>query len=70
MLRFNGSTGALIDTFAMVPSVRGITFGNDGKFYATSGFFSASVRRHDGVTGAFLDTFLPRAWITPRPRIC
>src|SRR5262249_56178530 len=57
--RYNGATGAFIDTFASGGGLRfpgGITFGPDGNLYVTSGF-SNSVLRYDGKTGAFLDAF-------------
>jgi WD40 repeat protein len=62
VFRFDGTTGATIDTFVAphsggldFPSV--MTFGPDGHFYVSSGFTN-EVLRYDGATGAFLDTFI------------
>lgn len=63
VLRFNGKTGAAIDTF--VPYASGglgnpydLRFGPDGNLYVTSGG-SSNVLRYDGATGAFLGAFVP-----------
>lgn len=63
VLRFNGKTGAAIDTF--VPYASGglgnpfdLRFGPDGNLYVTSGG-SNSVLRYDGATGTFLGAFVP-----------
>jgi DNA-binding beta-propeller fold protein YncE len=63
VLRFNGTTGAFIDTF--VPSGSGglaapqaAVFGTDGNLYVSSGG-SGSVLRYNGRTGAFIDDFVP-----------
>ena len=60
--RFNGKTGAFIDTF--VPDGSGglndpvkPIFGTDGNLYV-SGLNSNNVLRYDGKTGAFIDTFV------------
>ena len=61
--RFNGKTGAFIDTFVPVGSgglndpVKPI-FGPDGNLYV-SGLKSNNVLRYNGKTGAFIDTFVP-----------
>jgi DNA-binding beta-propeller fold protein YncE len=63
VLRYNGMTGAFIDTF--VPPGSGglngtndIAFGPDGNLYVAS-FLSDSVLRYNGATGAFIDAFVP-----------
>jgi DNA-binding beta-propeller fold protein YncE len=63
--RFDGGTGALIDTFASGGGLLGPThmvFGPDGNLYVASfgGLASNSkVIRYNGVTGAFIDDFVP-----------
>lgn len=61
--RYDGETGALIDTF--VPSGRGglnqasrLIFRPDNNLYVTS-FGGDSVLRYNGQTGAFIDAFIP-----------
>jgi streptogramin lyase len=58
--RYNGVTGAFIDT--VVPtgtllSARGLTFGPDGNLYVTN-FGGGTVARFDGTTWAFIDNFV------------
>jgi WD40 repeat protein len=62
VLRYNGTTGALISTFIVgVPipvdtqCINGMAFGPDGNLYIT-GFYS-TVYRYDGTTGAFINSF-------------
>ncbi len=59
--RFNGTTGAFIDSF--VPSgsgglarATGMTFGPDGQLYV-SAYHDGKIRRYNGTTGAFIDVF-------------
>ena len=63
ILRYDGRTGALLDTF--VPPRSGdlnnpffLTFGPDGNLYVSS-TGNHAVLRYDGATGAFLDAFVP-----------
>lgn len=63
VLRYDGRTGALRDTF--VPPRSGdlnnpffLTFGPDGQLYVSS-TGNHAVLRFDGTTGAFVDTFVP-----------
>ena len=63
VLRFDGTTGAFVSTFASHASLDGaasITYGSDGKLYVL-GEFSHNVLRFDGLTGAFLDEFISPA---------
>lgn len=60
MARYNGATGAFIDTFVPPgPGSTALGFGNDGNLYI-AGFTNngGSVRRYDGTTGTFIDTFV------------
>lgn len=60
VLRYNGTTGAFIGTFASSPLLDGaasITYGSDGNLYVL-GEFSKNVLRFNGVTGAFIDEFI------------
>jgi hypothetical protein len=60
VLRFDGTTGEFLGTFASHPSLDGvasITYGSDGKLYVL-GEFSLNVLRFDGLTGAFIDEFV------------
>ena len=56
--RFDGDTGAFIDTFVSgaPDGSQGATFGPDGNLYV-SHRDTTSVRRYDGTTGALIDTF-------------
>jgi len=62
VLRFNGVTGAYIDTF--IPAGRGGLLGplillfREGYLYVGD-TFAGAVRRYDAGTGAFVDNFLP-----------
>jgi len=59
ILRFSGSTGALLDSFASGGGLffpAGFLFGPDGQLYVND-HGTDSVLRYDGKTGAFLDTF-------------
>jgi DNA-binding beta-propeller fold protein YncE len=62
-LRYNGQTGAFLDTFVPAgtggldhPS--GLAFGSDGHLYVSS-TTTGSILRYDGGTGAFVDAFVP-----------
>ena len=58
VLRFNGTTGALIGTFASgggLNSPAGLVFGPDGNLYVTS--YPNEVIRFNGTTGAPIGTF-------------
>jgi len=63
VLRYNGTTDALIDAF--VPSTGNgglnfpdaVAFGQDGKLYVCSGG-TQQVLRYNGTTGAFIDVFV------------
>jgi outer membrane protein assembly factor BamB len=60
VLRYNGTTGEFLGTFASHASLDGvasITYGSDGKLYVL-GEFSLNVLRFDGLTGAFIDEFI------------
>jgi WD40 repeat protein len=61
VLRYNGTTGAFIDTFVSAGSgglngANGIEFGPDGNLYVAGGF-SDAILRYNGQSGAFLDVF-------------
>ena len=57
ILKFNGSTGAYIGIFANTTIFPyGVAFGPDDNLYV--GGNSGSTRRFNGVTGAFIDTFI------------
>ena len=58
ILRYNGKTGAFIDTFATGGLIRpyGSAFGPDGKLYVSS-FLTDQILRFDGKTGDFIDVF-------------
>jgi sugar lactone lactonase YvrE len=64
ILRYNGTSGAFIDTFAdenQTTSSRAILFGPDGNLYVADGNPrkpSRGVLRYNGATGAFIDTFV------------
>jgi streptogramin lyase len=62
ILRYDGTTGAFIDTFVPagsggLGSPYGITFGPDGNLYVSG--MSGNILRFNGKTGAFIDTFVP-----------
>ena len=73
VLRYNGTTGAFIDTFVSPGSgglafASDLTFGPDGNLYVTSEFTGPllpgmnspdSVLRFSGTTGAFIGAFVP-----------
>ena len=62
--RYDGTTGAFIDTFATPGNVgagwpdgpTGVAFGPDGNLYVTK---VDRVERYDGTTGAYIDDYLP-----------
>ncbi|MBW4508313.1 MAG: PEP-CTERM sorting domain-containing protein [Scytonematopsis contorta HA4267-MV1] len=59
ILRYNGTNGKFIDTFATGGGLvrpYGTAFGPDGNFYVSS-FLSDQILRYDGKTGVFLDVF-------------
>ncbi len=61
--RYNGQTGAFINTFVPAGSgglsvPYGLAFGPDGNLYASSSG-SNSLLRYNGQTGAFIDAFVP-----------
>lgn len=63
IMRFNGTTGAFIDTFVPAGSgglfgLGGLTFGPDKNLYIGS-FATSNVLRYNGTTGAFMDAFVP-----------
>jgi DNA-binding beta-propeller fold protein YncE len=63
VLRFDGASGAYLDTFVAAGSGglngpdAGLTFGPDGHLYVPS-FFNHRVLRYDGTNGAFLGVFV------------
>jgi hypothetical protein len=62
VVRYDGTTGAYIDTFVAAGSgglfaAQGLAFGPDGNLYVCSNF-SHQILRYDGHTGAFLGTFV------------
>lgn len=63
VLRYDGSTGAFISVFTNIPSQvadgSGLVFGPDGHLYVSTGFVGNSVQRFDGVTGRFINQFVP-----------
>lgn len=63
VMRYNGQTGAFIDTFATgggLSSAQGLAFGPDGNLYV-SGYLTDAVLRYDGTTGVFMDVFASSA---------
>ena len=57
--RYDGRTGAFIDTFAAGAGISGpfdLTFGPDGNLYLSCA--SNRIKRFNGTTGAFIDTFV------------
>ena len=67
VLRYDGTTGALIDAFVpegsgSLGNPTGPLFGPDGNLYVRStdpSFGPSAVLRYDGTNGAFIDEFLP-----------
>jgi DNA-binding beta-propeller fold protein YncE len=58
--RYNGTTGAFIDTFASGSGLsvpRGLVFGPDGNLYVSSQDTN-EVKRYNGTTGVFMDNFV------------
>ena len=63
VLRYDGDSGAFIDDFAdsgQVQSPRSVLFGPDGNLYVACGSSkkTSAVQRFNGVTGAFIDSFV------------
>jgi hypothetical protein len=63
VLRYNGVTGAFIDTFVSpfsggLDDPEGMAFGPDGNLYVSS-FNTDEILRYNGSTGAFIDSFIP-----------
>lgn len=58
--RYNGETGAFIDTFAS-GGAGDLVFGPDGNLYVSSfgELAKSKVIRYNGITGAFIDDFVP-----------
>jgi uncharacterized membrane protein len=64
ILRYDGTTGAFIDTFAAGGGVNdplGLAIGPDGNLYVASANTN-NVLRYNGVTGAPIDAFCLRPW--------
>jgi sugar lactone lactonase YvrE len=60
VVRFDGSTGAFLGTFASVDSPFGLTFGNDGHLYVVASVGGARrVGRFNGTTGQPMGTAVP-----------
>jgi hypothetical protein len=69
VLRFNGATGTFMDSFVApgssgpyFPDGVGVLFGPDHNLYVSSrgdGPSDSQVLRYDGMTGAFIDAFVP-----------
>lgn len=58
--RYDGLSGAFLDTFSSPTAIDGLdsmVFGPDGHLYVT-GYYSNNVGRYDGSTGAFIDQFV------------
>jgi DNA-binding beta-propeller fold protein YncE len=69
IVRFDGETGELIDTFVAagaggLNAPHGIGFGPDGNLYVASAF-SDAILRYDGNNGAFLDKFASESLDVP-----
>jgi DNA-binding beta-propeller fold protein YncE len=70
VLRYDGTTGAFIDTFVAPGSgglgePDGIVFGPDGNLYVSSRQTDNNVLRYDGINGAFLGVFTDRPVLAP-----
>ena len=73
ILRFGGASGEFIDEFAgggpppvdahttHLRAPHAVVFGPDGNLYVADGFVAATAKviRYDGVTGEFIDDFVP-----------
>ncbi|HOW73788.1 MAG TPA: hypothetical protein PKY77_24565 [Phycisphaerae bacterium] len=60
--RYNGRTGAFIDTFVSDGGLFGVldmVFGPDGNLYVTSAWPPIQLRCYHGTTGALIDVFAP-----------
>jgi DNA-binding beta-propeller fold protein YncE len=58
VLRYDGTSGASEGAFATgLSNPTHLAFGPDGNLYVVSNFHD-SVRRYDGVTGTFIDSFV------------
>jgi WD40 repeat protein len=59
VLRFNGTTGAFISTFASnVEDAAGLAFGPDSNLYVVNANTPGSITKLNGATGAFIDAFV------------
>jgi outer membrane protein assembly factor BamB len=58
VLRYNGTTGALIGVFGSTDDPAGLTFGPDGNLYVANSAAPGSVTRLNGTTGAEIDAFV------------
>jgi WD40 repeat protein len=61
VLRYDGSTGAFLGTFArgrVIGTDLGLTYGPDNNLYV-DGYDSHSVVRHNGTTGKLINVFVP-----------
>jgi DNA-binding beta-propeller fold protein YncE len=56
VLRYNGTTGAFIDTFAIPVDARGLRFGPDGNLYVAS-YVGDHILEFNGSTGASMGVF-------------
>lgn len=58
VLRYNGTTGALIGVFGSTDDPAGLTFGPDGNLYVANSAAPGSVTRLNGTTGADIGAFV------------